>query len=228
MKLLLQKLSSYTLQDAFQIEKTDRQFQSLQKLHKNMKDDCIFLHLVLANATVWYMLSSSGEDYWEEFSAYFSKKNLQSHGEVIQEMHMFLPLSKGNKRLNQHKNSRLEKLSNFLHLLEKNKDLYQENILTFVSDISHHMNQKKDAKTITFSVKMMNYAFRIIKDTDIAVPFDISIPIDSRLTKLYTIHNTEKNLTIKEFYKTLSQKTNIPPIHLDGIIWTKIKDFLDI
>jgi N-glycosylase/DNA lyase len=57
-------------------------------------------------------------------------------------------------------------------------------------------------------------------------PFEIEIPIDSRLEKIYTKYNVDPKIHIRSFYQQLSQKTGIPPLHLDGIIWTNIEEFM--
>jgi DNA-(apurinic or apyrimidinic site) lyase len=88
------------------------------------------------------------------------------------------------------------------------------------------MRQKPHSKTITFSIKMLNYGTRIIQNRDIIVPFSVQIPIDSRLTNIYTRFNTDKKLSISDFYKKLSKQLNIPPIHLDGILWTKYSEIM--
>lgn len=221
MEKLLQILQKYSLQDALEIEKSDGQFIALQKLNKNLKNKEIFLPLIIANATTGYMLSSSGENYWQEFGEYFSKCQVESFEEIILKIKKFLPLSVWNKRLNTHKNLRLEKLSPFILTYDKNKSKFESDISHFHREISRHMNQKRESKTITFTVKMYSYGLRIIKNKDIIVPFEVEIPIDSRLTKIYELYKGNFSGNIRDFYIKLSKKTNIPPIHLDGILWTK-------
>jgi DNA-(apurinic or apyrimidinic site) lyase len=86
------------------------------------------------------------------------------------------------------------------------------------------MNQTKDAKTIVFAVKIFSYWARNYFDKFIEFPFEIEIPIDSRLEGIYEIYNSDKNMKIKEFYKILSKKLNIPPLHLDAIIWCNYEE----
>jgi DNA-(apurinic or apyrimidinic site) lyase len=85
------------------------------------------------------------------------------------------------------------------------------------------MNQKKEDKTIVFAVKMFSYWARNYFEKLIYFPENINIPIDSRLTKIYEIYNEDENLNIKDFYKILSQKLNIPELHLDAIIWVNFE-----
>jgi DNA-(apurinic or apyrimidinic site) lyase len=89
------------------------------------------------------------------------------------------------------------------------------------------MNQKKDAKTIVFAVKMFSYWARNIFWFR-EFPKEIMIPIDSRLEKLFYKFWPHPNpllweergyKEIKNFYKELSEKLNIPLLHLDAILW---------
>lgn len=225
MEKLLQLLSKYTLEDIIQIEKSDRQFKALKRLYFELNNKDTFIPLIILNSTVWYLLSSSGEDYWEEFSEYFWNKNF-TQKQLPDEIKIFLPISKGNKRLNTHKNARITKITPFITLYEKKKQRYQKNWILFLDDLSKHMNQKKQAKTITFTLKMFAYGVRIQENKDILSPFEIEIPIDSRLTKLYQLYNTDAKISISDFYKKLSIALQIAPLHLDGLIWTKYKELV--
>jgi DNA-(apurinic or apyrimidinic site) lyase len=73
MKKLYEKLKNYTLKDALEFEKNDRQFKALEKLEKHFNNKEIFLALIISNALICYQLSGTGENYWEEFSNYFEK-----------------------------------------------------------------------------------------------------------------------------------------------------------
>ena len=55
------------------------------------------------------------------------------------------------------------------------------------------------------------------------------IPIDSRLENLYKKYeNIEEinNKKIKEFYINLSNKLNIPLLHLDAILWVNYDELI--
>jgi N-glycosylase/DNA lyase len=55
---LIDKLKSYTLKDAIEIESKDRQFLALKVLYKNKKfSDGLYLFLVIANALISFQLS---------------------------------------------------------------------------------------------------------------------------------------------------------------------------
>jgi DNA-(apurinic or apyrimidinic site) lyase len=89
------------------------------------------------------------------------------------------------------------------------------------------MNQKKDAKTIVFAVKMFSYWARNVFWYLEKFPFDLMIPVDSRLENLYKKYNwTWTKKEIKDYYINLSKKLNIPPLHLDAILWVDYERFI--
>lgn len=72
--------------------------------------------------------------------------------------------------------------------------------------LAEAMKQKIYAKTITFGTKMFGYACRIIYEEIVYYPYDIAIPVDSRLTKIYQcMHNTEETYSsyILNYYNNL-------------------------
>lgn len=56
---------------------------------------------------------------------------------------------------------------------------------------------------------MFGYGLRII-GYKIIYPFEIDIPIDNRISKI------SKDI---KFWRELSKNVNIPPLHIDSIIW---------
>lgn len=226
MDTLLQKIS-VSFDDIKIIEENDPQYISLKNLYFNMQNKDFYLSLIITNALVCYQLSSQWEEYWEEFNLYFTKQSLKNKDEIIPEMITFLKQSKGNKRILNMKIKRLEKVKLFLEKFLWNEDFYYSNMITFQKDLAKVMKQKINDKTIVFTIKMFWYWARTQFDNFHYFPFDIVIPIDSRLTKLYQIYNTNPNLEIEEFYNILSKKLSIPPLHLDAILWGEKKLFIE-
>lgn len=269
MNKLYKLLKDYSIEDALNIEKNDLQYKSLEKLYENIQNKELFLSLILANSIVCYQLSSTWENYWEEFSNYFSfvipvktgiyRKEKQKyaikdtnilnniyskgnsislgefidswssqewHKKIIKELSIFLPNSKWNKRFVETKINRLKKLEPFLGKFDKNKDFYMENLIVLRDELAETMWQKKDAKTIVFAIKMILYWYTIVNNWKSTLcPFEIEIPIDSRLTKIFDKYK-EKHTNIKVFYSELSKKLQIPEIHLDAIIWVNFEELM--
>lgn len=230
MQKIYNLLKKYTLQDALNLEQQDLQYKSLENLFKNLQDKNLFLWLIIANSIVCYQLSSTGEEYWEEFSEnasdYFlgqiqvrfpSPMEWQST-HIITFLKQFLPNSKWNKRLLEVKIKRLTKLEIFLDNFLNKINFYTNNLVILRNELASIMNQKKDAKTIVFAIKMIMYGIDISKTNCHCEYDDISIPIDSRLTKIFEVYK-EDYTDIKKFYRDLSIKLNIPEIHLDAILW---------
>lgn len=218
MNELLQKIS-FCFDDIKHIEENDPQYISLKNLYFNIKNKDFYLSLIITNALICYQLSSQWEEYWEEFNQYFSNNSFTQRNEIIPSIITFLKQSKGNKRILNMKIKRLEKVVNFLNIFIWNEEYYYKNMFILQKDLARYMKQKINDKTIVFTIKMFWYWARNQFNIFYYFPFEIPIPIDSRLTKLYTIYNKNPNLKIEEFYSLLSKKLWIPPLHLDAILW---------
>ena len=87
--------------------------------------------------------------------------------------------------------------------------------------LSENLRQEKSAKTLVFAVKMFIYACRIATGGKLVAPFEIEIPLDVRLRKI---------APSLEFWRNLSREVNIPPLHLDTLVWVTMgadKRFLE-
>lgn len=223
MEKLYEKLKDYKIEDAIKCEESDRQFIAIKKLWEKYQDKEVFLALIIWNSLVCYQLSWKWEDYWEEFSKYFSEK-IVNYDNLIEELGKFLQISKNNSRFWKTKIERLEKYKSFLETFRGNWEYYYKKMSELAYDLSLVMRQKQDAKTITFAVKMFSYWARNIYPFR-KFDFDIFIPIDSRLRNLYQIYN-QNYKDIKKFYFDLSEKLDIPMLHLDAILWTKYDELI--
>lgn len=217
MDKLYEKIKHFTFLDALKFENNDRQFIALKKLYENYgnSNKYKFLALIICNSLICYQLSWKWEDYWEEFSEFFSIKN--NFENIVEEVSLFMKNSKNNKRLIDIKIRRLEKLKNFIMGFEWKEKYYYENMIILRNDLAKIMNQKQDSKTIVFAVKMFGYWARNIYDF-IEYPRDINIPLDSRLKFLFEKYKWDY-VDINKFYLDLSNKLNMSPLHLDWIIW---------
>lgn len=197
-------------------EKIDTQYFVLENLKNSMKNDEMFIKLVILNSIVSYQLCTTGELWWEEFSKYWSKHD--ANNENLGESYVnFLENSKGNKRLLNVKIKRIEKIIPFLENLNLlDFKTYYSDMGKLLENLSKYLNSKKNSKTVVFAVKMFGYASRIVFNEFFPYPMNIEIPKDSRIEK-YTLKFTDEN-PIK-FWNEVSKTTNIPPLHIDSIIW---------
>jgi len=217
MKNLYNKLKKYTLKNAIKIEEQDRQFIALKVLQHNINNKELYLALIVSNSIICYQLSWKWENYWEEFSEYFSKQEITKNN-LIDELWIFIANSKNNKRFVSMKQKRLEKLRPFLDEFLWNSEYFYKNMTELRDKLAKTMKQKIEAKTIVFAVKMFGYWARNIYEFT-PYPENIFIPIDSRLIGLFEKYKQDYD-NINKFYLDLANKLNIPILHLDWIVWT--------
>jgi len=223
MQKLLTKLQKYTLNDVIKLEETDRQFLALKKLIGANKNKEETLALVISNSIICYQLSGTWENYWEEFSSYFLNRKI-TFNNIIWELSIFIKQSKNNKRFVDTKINRLKKLDFFLKDFSWKWEYFYSHMLELRNILANIMNQKNDAKTITFAVKMFWYIARNIY-VFVPYPNEIFIPIDSRLTNLFEKYK-EDYTDINKFYLDLSIILNIALLHLDAIVWINYEELM--
>ncbi len=197
-------------------EKVDLQFDALENLYENLSSRELFIKLVMANALISYQLSGRGEDWWWEFSRYFSSN--PPGASLTEAYSRFLPRSRTNRRLVAQKVSRLGRFEPFLDSLSLHelKGYYFGGMGRLRDEISQMLNSKRNAKTIVFAVKMFGYAGRIAFGEFVPYPMEIEIPEDSRISS-YTKRFT--NETPARFWSRIGRETGIPPLHIDSILW---------
>ncbi|MEM0324541.1 MAG: N-glycosylase/DNA lyase [Candidatus Aenigmatarchaeota archaeon] len=201
---LVEILKKFKIEEILYFEENyDRQFLALKNLYKNLNNREMFIKLSILNAVNSFKLKMRGEEYWEKFSEFFSvKKSYEYFLEFLKSYNnIFLSI----------KLRRFKKVKKFLDKEIKSENDIEKllNLKRFVENLSKTLNQKQTDKTIVFSAKILGYTLRII-GYKIIFPFDIQIPIDYRIGKI------SKSM---EFWKKLSEKCKIPPLHIDSLIW---------
>jgi len=231
--ILFWLLKNYTLEDALGVEKSDRQFLAYKKLYKNKNfSDEDYLFLILQNALISYQLSGKGEDYHEEF-ALEAEKNFSGFEDNTMKFYnffeSFLKNCRNNRRFINIKLKRIKKTLGFYDKFSQNIEFYYKNMSILAEDLSKIMNQSKESKTIVFAVKLFSYWARNVFWYIEKFPENLMIPIDSRLENLFKLSTKKSKYTkqeIKEFYKELSLKLNIPLLHLDALLWVNYENLL--
>jgi DNA-(apurinic or apyrimidinic site) lyase len=137
----------------------------------------------------------------------------------------FLPNSTWNKRLLNMKIPRLWKTEKLFEKIVWNEENLYNDLFQFQITLSKCMKQQKDTKTILFALKMFHYAARIKFGYFLESPYEIWIPLDSRLAKISKIYNT-RNLKDQDFWMEIARRAKIPCLHLDAILWTRCNDFI--
>jgi len=226
-------ISKYNIQKIKKLEQKDPQFLALQETWKKIKNknENLFLYLTIQCSLVSYQIAWTGELRRKEFGDKIWKDRslLQNLRQKKQDnsiwRYNFLTNSKYNKRIYNIKTDRIKKFNKIL----KNNINFQNfwNDLEELNDlVSKTMKVKKESKTNVFSVKMFWYAYEIISWKETIYPMDVQIPVDSRIKKIYinSLSKKEKansinSTDIQNYFQTLSKKYNIPPLHLDSILW---------
>lgn len=226
-------ISRYDTTKIKKLEQNDPQFLALQKAWNKIKDknENLFLFLAIQWALVSYQLSGTWELWRQEFGEKISldRTFLQKLKENDDWWFNFLTNSKYNKRLYNMKISRIKKF-NKIFSSEIDFKKYENDLSKFNIDLAKTMKTKPDNKTIVFAVKIFSYAYQIVFEKEMLFPMSIPIPVDSRLTKIYKLENPWISKTsqkeIQNYFQKISQKFNIPPLHLDSVLWLDYRKFI--
>lgn len=234
-------INQFSIDEIIKIEHQDRQFLTLKKTRekiniwndKNLNSD-LFLFLILQNSIISYQIAWNWNLRREEFGQkiqsdfFYLKELFKSWKDNLDRRYKFITTSKYNKRLYNLKLKRLQKFEKFrtykLNSLKKPNNFiqtYYKNLNILLEEISLTLNNKKNTKTVVFAIKMFGYWARIISKKFIYYPKNISIPVDSRLKKIYSIQfqiKNEKEEIIQKYFENLAKKLDISPLHLDSLL----------
>lgn len=195
-------------------ENIDLQYYYIKRLYERIEDGESLVRLVVLNSLSSYQLSSRAEDWWKEFSDYFSNNKPK---DVLNDYIGFLKNSKTNRRFINIKINRIIKVKNFIKNLSLDKIYeYYNDMLKLKNDLDKSLGVKKYYKTVVFSIKMFGYSCRIVFNKFIAYPFEIDIPLDNRIIR-FTRNFTDRNFL--DFWREISVKSRVPPLHIDSILW---------
>lgn len=220
----------------------ESQYKSIKKTRKTLKSYWIskreFLFFIIQNSSISFLLSSSWENRRSEVTNHFRDYYIQHQSIELEKFFLdfwepSFTLLKWNRRLKNNKLSRLKKISqNIYELSNKYCDLLNkinsENIINtqlieFYKELAKAFWQRPTDKTVAFSTKMFICGLRIVDNFEYPFPHEISIPIDSRLQKIYEIetgldwNNFNK---VFEFFQNLSISSWISPLDIDTLLWT--------
>jgi len=236
--IVAEKLSSLGLEGALKIEEVDPQFQAIRLITSKMNFGPA-LTLIVLNSIISYRLSGRGEDYWNEFALYVSRADEpKSLVEAVKLMLGFLSTSKINVALRAPKTSRLLRAST-VSVLEPDRIVNQaRNLRRFAEALALSLKSRWSSKTIVFSLKMICYAYRARYGRAFVAPFNIPIPVDSRVAKLSWTSGVidvegasprrwgdvveavmSRPRVAQRAWSAVAKKSGIPPLHLDSILW---------
>ncbi len=237
-KTLSELIGKLGLKTIYSIEDKDKQLEAMKKLYAETKHVGYVCLLAISNALISYRLSVKGEEYWLAFSRELSKTN-PSLRYALKNIVSFLKESSLNVVNLEQKISRLRKLysTNIVRIVFNSPEAYAKNITMLWKDLSKALNADPKSKTIVFSIKMFYYAYYASTGKRIKLPMEIPIPVDFRISTItltsglltlnsqMTHANKVKLLLsrysdiVRSVWKEIGERTNIPPLNLDALIW---------
>ncbi len=216
-------------------EITDPQYKALENLYRELNDCSSLALLTVLNSIVSYQLSTTGEDYWWEFSRYQEFKKYSRNPEMLWDaFRRFLLSSRGNTSAREIKLRRISRLREeefHIEIYAKFSD-YAKDLGSFAKRLSEILRQNIYDKTIVFSVKMLYYVARIC-NMKIGGFEEVKIPVDRRVaavsftSEIVDVVDTrdvveyimrEKKTALKA-WDIVSETSGISLIKLDSLIW---------
>lgn len=211
--LLLRRIG---LERILALEKRDPQYSSVCSICKN-RGEGETARLVMMNALISYRLTGRGEEHWDYFSRFFSQRKRE---DLCAE---FLDYVRGSPYLAVGRNARIKRALSVCGYMPDIDDL-----LKTWKDLVTILNADSDAKTIVFTIKMLNYVYMCCRDIDRALPYEIPIPVDYRVAKLTSClglvdlspeEALRRYKEVQRAWHKVSQISGIPPLHIDTLLW---------
>ncbi len=217
----------------------DPQLRVLSSMARSLKSSGWASLYALLNALVSYRLTVRGEKWWSEFSEYISSKRAGRPPGSVREAAFdvvgFLEDYKGVIIQRAQKISRLRRALSAsasletlaLHPMETIFEGYE----ILLSSIASALGQRPYDKTIVLSLKMAYYALRGATGDRRALPPEIPIPVDVRVSCIsYSSGLMEvsgdpvKGMMsrpdlVRRAWKLVSEISGIPSLHIDTVIW---------
>jgi len=179
---------------------------------------------IVANALVSYRLTSRGEEYWVEFANRLAEQK-PPLSDIVGFFRQFLPSSRGNRMLIAQKLGRLQRALPALRRIASNPLEYRD-LTRLVQELSARLGSRPYEKTIVFAAKMAYYFFKSIgvevEGESIPLPVDARIALitsTSRIVYESPARIVARPENVVKAWQMVSEKSSIPTIHLDAIIW---------
>ncbi|MEM4718345.1 MAG: N-glycosylase/DNA lyase [Desulfurococcaceae archaeon] len=195
----------------------DPQYKAVKTLVE-LRGSNIASLLSILNALISYQLCSPGEEYWLNFSSYFSNSNITISESSFRD---FLLSIECTKSLDQ-KTRRVGKIlsSHISKKLLEQGDIYCSNINTLIDELAGILKANKDSKTIVFAAKMYSYFCETVRSN--AVYHYVKIPIDYR-NSLLTLTSCMVSIPFKKDLKECARElTRSPHAKTLQALWGRI------
>lgn len=189
--------------------------------------------LAAINATVSYMLSGRGEDYWWEFS---TRVRVVGRGlrDAVDAVAKFLQGSSYNRRFLSIKLARLRKLARCRALERFVQPLPDRSVIAELRMVlARCLGGDRDSKTVVFAAKMYYYGLRACLGYTGTLPMEIPIPVDRRVATVTAASGlveggagrgfvellTRRRAVVQRAWGLVAERSGIAPLHIDSVIW---------
>lgn len=198
------------------LEKRDPQYLAICRLCR-ARGERDAARLAMLNALVSYRLAGKGEEHWEYFAEFFSKKRGR---DLCEE---FLEYLKASPYLALARNARIKRA---LKACRYEPDL--GDLARTWRDLATLVGADTESKTVVFAIKILNYVYMCCRDADRLLPREIPIPVDYRVAKLTVclglIRATPEEALrrareVQEVWNKIAEASGIPPLHIDTLLW---------
>ncbi|MFP3198955.1 MAG: N-glycosylase/DNA lyase [Thermoproteus sp.] len=211
--LLLRRIGLKAILD---LEREDPQYKSICRLCGNRTVEDV-ARLVMMNALISYRLAGKGEEHWQYFADFFSRKRSD---DICEEFVQYIQTS---PYLAIGRGARIKRIGK---ICKYRPDL--ENLSKVWRDLARLLETDSEAKTVVFAVKMLNYVYMCCAGVDRALPSDIPIPVDYRVAKLTAClglirtspeEALRRHREVQRIWSEIAERSGVPPLHIDTVLW---------
>ncbi|MGC8582884.1 MAG: N-glycosylase/DNA lyase [Thermoproteus sp.] len=211
--LLLRKIGLKAILD---LEKEDPQYKSVCRLCGN-RGEPDTARLVMMNALISYRLTGKGEEHWHYFADFFSRRK---GNDICEE---FIQYIKTSPYLAIGRDIRIKRIRKVCN--------YDPDIIDLSKtwrDLARLLGSDGEAKTVVFTVKMLNYVYMCCRGVDRALPNDIPIPVDYRVARLTAClglikagpeEALRRREEVQRIWSEIAERSGVPPLHIDTLLW---------
>ena len=191
--------------------------------------------LLAVNAVVSYMIPFKGEEYWRLFGEFVVRECPDTYREIVRVIEEF---TKRHNRL--YLDAKLKRIKKLATCRELAHMVTGGDLSKYWRTLAACLDSKPDSKTVVFSVKMAYYGLAALGKGP-ALPKDAPIPVDRRVAiitvtsgmikpqgrritdyavmRQLSVVLLRKARLVKEVWRTVSEYSDIPQLHLDAPVW---------
>ncbi|MGQ4916065.1 MAG: N-glycosylase/DNA lyase [Candidatus Asgardarchaeia archaeon] len=213
-------------------DKTEPEFKILTRLAKKEDESTLYAISICAGLVDYQLLKGGAERLWSTlYDVYTQFGKIDANENRLYNLFETFLKQPINARLREQKLNRLKKLfdSGLIANMLKNPERYIQEPQTTWITIARILNNPPYAKTVVFSMKVLDLAHYVLKNRYLNFPSNIPIPLDLHVKAVavysgivtFGATNAEiKKAWIQVLYevnKKITPKTNL--LRLDSVIW---------